>query len=352
MDFLNVVLLGNSIHRWLIALFVIIAIFLFFMLIKRKWLKRIEKMIADKRGDFDDFLEEQLNQTRLIIVFILAVYIGSLLLQLPDVVSDFLHTVTIVAFIIQAAFWGMGLIDYLIARKIKNDQQDEEETMTTMSAIKLIAKIALWSIVTLLILENVTGLEMSSLIATLGVSSVAVALAVQNILSDLFSSVSIALDKPFVIGDFISVDQFSGTVEDIGLKSTRLRSISGEQLVISNSDLLSSRIQNFQRLDRRRVVFRLGVTYQTAPDQLAAIPQYVQEIVEAYENVTFDRVHFVDFGDSALNYECVYFVEVPDFSESMDIRHAINLAIFEKFYAEGIEFAYPTQTIFVEKEQS
>jgi small-conductance mechanosensitive channel len=184
------------------------------------------------------------------------------------------------------------------------------------------------------------------------VGSVAIALAVQNILGDLFSSVSIAFDKPFVIGDFISVDQFSGTVEDVGLKSTRLRSISGEQLVISNSDLLSSRIQNYQRLDRRRVVFRLGVIYQTAPEKLAAIPQYVQEIIESNENVTFERVHFVDFGDSALNYECVYFVEVPDFSESMDIRHDINLAIFNKFYEEEIEFAYPTQTIFLEKEQA
>ena len=184
-----------------------------------------------------------------------------------------------------------------------------------------------------------------------GVSSVAVALAVQNILGDLFSSVSIALDKPFVIGDLISVGEFSGTVEDIGLKSTRLRSLSGEQLVISNSDLLSSRIQNYQRLDRRRVVFNLGVTYQTAPEKLAAIPQFVQTIVESNENATFDRVHFVDFGDSALNYECVYFVDVPDYRENMDIRHTINLAIFEKFYTEGIEFAYPTQTIYLEKDQ-
>jgi small-conductance mechanosensitive channel len=352
MSFTKFVIFDNSIQTWIIALSVTLAIFIFFLLIKRKLLRRLERIVSETKTDFDDFLGKQLNQTRLIIIFFIAVYIGSLLLKLPESISNFLKTFIIVVLILQAAFWGMGLIDYLIARRIKSEQQDEESTMTTMRAISLIAKIALWSIVVLLVLENVTGLEMSSLLATLGVGSVAIALAVQNILGDLFSSVSIAFDKPFVIGDFISVDQFSGTVEDVGLKSTRLRSISGEQLVISNSDLLSSRIQNYQRLDRRRVVFRLGVIYQTAPEKLAAIPQYVQEIIESNENVTFERVHFVDFGDSALNYECVYFVEVPDFSESMDIRHDINLAIFNKFYEEEIEFAYPTQTIFLEKEQA
>jgi len=155
-----------------------------------------------------------------------------------------------------------------------------------------------------------------------------------------------------VLGDFITIGQFSGTVEDIGLKSTRLRSISGEQLVISNSDLLSSRIQNFQRLDRRRVVFNLGVIYQTPPQKLAAIPDMIRDIIASYEHVSFDRVHFKDFADSSLNYECVYYVDVPGYMEYMDLRHAINLAIYEKFYAEGIEFAYPTQTVFLEREQA
>lgn len=348
MKFLEQVFLNNSIQDWLIALAMVSFIFLGFGILKRLLIKRLDRLIEETRNDFDDFLEHQLHQTRMIFVFFLAIYLGSLVLTIPDSVSKFLHTLTIVVLILQAAFWGIGLIDYLIQRRIKSDPEEEQVTATTMRAFSLVAKIALWSIVVLLILENVTGIEMSSLIATLGVSSVAVALAVQNILGDLFSSISIAMDKPFVIGDFIVVGEFSGTVEDIGLKSTRLRSISGEQLVFSNSDLLSSRIQNYRRLERRRIVIIIGVTYQTQPEKLIAIPNMMEEIITSVENVTFDRAHFKDFGSSSLNFECVYYVEQPDFLVHMDVRQEINLAIFQRFTEEGIEFAYPTQTIFLE----
>jgi len=192
---------------------------------------------------------------------------------------------------------------------------------------------------------NITGL-----VAGLGIGGIAVALAVQNILGDLLASLSIVLDKPFVIGDSIVVDSFSGTVEHIGLKTTRIRSISGEQLVFSNNDLLKSRIQNYKRMQERRVVFGFGVTYQTPLEKLPLINRIIREIIAAQPNSRFERVHFKEYGDSALNYEVVYFVMTPEYGIFMDVQETINLEIFRRFQEEGIEFAYPTRTVLIQKE--
>jgi len=169
------------------------------------------------------------------------------------------------------------------------------------------------------------------------------------VLGDLFASISIVLDKPFVIGDFIIVGDMLGTVEHIGIKTTRVRSLFGEQLIFSNNDLLNSRIRNYKRMDERRIVFSIGVVYQTPYEKLSAIPGMVREIVEAQEQTRFDRAHFSKFGDFALIYEIVYYVKIPDYNAYMDIQEAINLEIYRKFQEQGIEFAYPTQTVFVAK---
>jgi small-conductance mechanosensitive channel len=211
-----------------------------------------------------------------------------------------------------------------------------------------VVKVVLWAAVVLIALDNL-GVHITTLVAGLGVGGIAVALAVQNILGDLFSSVTIILDKPFVIGDFIIVGDFLGSVEHIGLKTTRVRSLSGEQLVFANSDLLKSRIRNFKQMTERRIVFAFGVIYQTAADKLAAIPGLVREIVEAQPQARFDRAHFKAFGGSSLDFEVVYWVTNPDYNLYMDIQQAINLGLFRRFAAEGIEFAYPTQTLYVEK---
>ncbi|MGA9537034.1 MAG: mechanosensitive ion channel family protein, partial [Desulfobacterales bacterium] len=178
-------------------------------------------------------------------------------------------------------------------------------------------------------------------------SGIAVALAVQNILSDLFASLSIVLDKPFVIDDFIIVDNYMGTVEHIGLKTTRLRSLSGEYLVFSNNDLLKSRIRNYTRMLERRVVFSIGVTYQTPLEKLKQVPATIRKIIESQEAVRFDRAHFQGYGDFALKFEVVYYVLNPDYNRYMDIQQSINLAIFESFEKEGIDFAYPTQQLYI-----
>jgi small-conductance mechanosensitive channel len=174
-----------------------------------------------------------------------------------------------------------------------------------------------------------------------------VALAAQNILGDLFASLSIVLDKPFVMGDFIIVGSQMGTVEKVGLKTTRVRALSGEQLIFANTDLLQSRIQNFKRMQERRVVFTIGVLYETPREKLAEIPRIIREIVESQDGTRFDRSHFKEFGDFSLNFETVYYVQVPDYNVYMDVQQAINLAMFERLAAEGIEFAYPTQKLYV-----
>ena len=164
------------------------------------------------------------------------------------------------------------------------------------------------------------------------------------------ASFSIVLDRPFVIGDFIIVDDYLGTVEHIGLKTTRVRSLSGEQLVFSNADLLRGRVRNYKRMYERRVVFSIGVVYQTPYEKLKQIPTLIQEIIEAQEHVHFDRAHFRQYGPYSLDFEIVYWVKNPDYNVYMNIQQAINLAIFQRFEKEQIEFAYPTQSLYISRQ--
>ncbi len=195
-------------------------------------------------------------------------------------------------------------------------------------------------------LDNL-GFNITTLIASLGIGGIAVTLALQNILGDLFASLSIVLDKPFAVGDFVTVDELAGTVEFIGLKTTRLRSLSGEQIVCANGDLLKSRIRNYKRMQERRVLFELGLLYQSTPAQLEAVPGLVRAAVEAQPDTRFERAHFKGFGASSLDFEVVYHVTVPDYARYMDVQQGINLALVRAFAGAGIGFAYPSRTVFL-----
>ncbi|MBW1761333.1 MAG: mechanosensitive ion channel family protein, partial [Deltaproteobacteria bacterium] len=280
-------------------------------------------------------------------LFIVSTFAGSIWLSLPDEVRSVFWKVTIVATIIQTGIWISTALQIWL-ENYRKDETDGANRMT-MNALSFLGRIALWALVLLLILDNL-GVDVTALVAGLGIGGIAIALAVQNVLSDLFASLSIVLDKPFIPGDFVVVGDMAGSVEHIGIKTTRIRSISGEQLIFSNADLLGSRIRNFGRMRERRVVFSLGVTYQTPADKLEGIPGMIRESIEAQDQVRFDRSHFASYGDSALNFETVYYVGSSDYATHMDILQAVNLAIYRKFASEGIEFAYPTQTLFVEKE--
>jgi small-conductance mechanosensitive channel len=196
----------------------------------------------------------------------------------------------------------------------------------------------------LLALDNL-GVQIRPLLTGLGIGGVAVALAVQSVLGDVLASMSIALDKPFGIGDSLTLDDIQGTVEHIGVKSTRLRSVSGEQIILSNADVLKSRVRNFGRMRERRSAFRLNVTYDTPPDKLRAIPPAVRAVIEAQPNTRFDRCHFLAFGEWALQFEVVYFVTVSDYKTYADLQQTINLAILERFAALGVEIAFATHSL-------
>lgn len=349
MDRLQQLFFGNSLQDWAIALLILLLVALGFEILKRLILRRIDRTPELKAKGLDRLINNLLSGTRSYFVFLIALYLATLTIDLPESVNPMIKTLVIVITILQCGFWGSTVIDFLIERRIQARPGEEGDTATVMGAVKLVAKIALWTIVILLILENLTGIEIGALLATLGVGGIAIALAVQGILGDLFASVSISLDKPFVIGDTIGLDNLTGEVEKIGLKSTRIRSVSGEQIVVSNSDLLSSRLKNFQRMERRQVLFTLGINYGTPQEKLALIPDLMRSIIETYENTSFVRAVFQSYGESALIFEIMYFMETADIPLFKETHHAINMEIYRRFEAEGIEISTPSQTIFLEQ---
>lgn len=232
----------------------------------------------------------------------------------------------------------------------QEDLAEHGSRQTTMRMILFFGRLFVFTIGTLVVIDNFPGVEITALVASLGIGGIAVALALQNILSDIFASLTITLDKPFVLGDFIIVGDHLGAVENIGLKTTRIRSLSGEQLVFSNNDLLTSRIRNFKRMEERRVAFAIQVTYDTPVEKLKNVPPKIKEIIEALEHTRFDRAHFKAHGSHSLDFEIVYYIQGPDYNRYMDRQQAINLGIHEFFLAEGIEFAFPTQTLYLKNE--
>lgn len=337
----------NEVWQWLLAVGILLFSGAVLQIAMRVILARLRRFADRTPRRLDNLIVELLEKTKLLFVLVVALYAGSLALSLPELAEAALRTLLILALLFQAGYWANALVTFWIAQTVKRKLEEDAAAATSMSALGFIAKIAIWAVVVLLALDNL-GINITALIAGLGIGGIAIALAVQNILGDLFASLSIVIDKPFVIGDFIIVGEQLGTIERIGLKTTRIRSLSGEQIVFSNSDLLSSRIRNYKRMYERRVVFTVGVTYQTPVDVVERIPGMIGRIVEGTPNVRLDRSHFREFGPSSLVFEIVYHVMAPDYNTYMDAQQSVNLGIMYAFQAEGIEFAYPTQTLFVQ----
>ena len=348
MGIFDTTIYGNSLRLWALALVAAVALTFLLRIIQRLIQLRIDRFAKRTGTGIDDFAADLLRRTKWWFLALESAYAASILLSLPDSADQFMRTLAVLVLLLQAGFWGVGLLDYVIRTRLEHEQAEHDAVgTTTVSALGYVARVALWVIVLLLILQN-AGVQVTALVASLGVGGVAVALALQNILGDLFASLAMVLDKPFVLGDFIIVGDFMGTVEKIGLKPTRIRSLSGEQIVFSNSDLLNSRVRNYKRMFERRVVFGFGVVYDTPPDTLAQIGGWMREIIESQEKTRFDRAHFSAFGASSLDFEVVYFVLDSDYTVYMDIQQAINLALFKRLSDAGVEFAYPTQTILLQ----
>ncbi|HET6567422.1 MAG TPA: mechanosensitive ion channel family protein [Rhodothermales bacterium] len=350
-DYLDYNLAGATLQTWLLLLAAWLIISVVLLLIHRVLSSRAKAFAGRTANHLDDVLTSLINQTRAYFLVGLALMLATVLLLAgaeTATASARIGHVVFIVFLVQVIIWGNGLINVYVERYRQAKLATDPAAVTTMNAVGFLARLLLWVVVFLLALDNL-GVNITALVAGLGIGGIAVALAVQNILADLFASLSIVLDKPFAIGDFLIIDTYMGSVEHVGLKTTRLRSLSGEELVFANSDLLKSRIRNYKRMYERRIVFQFGVTYQTRLEQLKAIPVMVRDFVEQQPMVRFDRAHFQGFGDSALNFEVVYYMLAPEYNLYMDTQQAINLAIFERFEQDGIEFAYPTQTLFVEK---
>lgn len=331
----------------LLALLLVCLTFVFLLSLQRLLKSYLGAWAARTRSDLDDLAVDLIASISTFVLLIIAIYAGTLVLPLPPQWTLVVRTFAAMAFVLQLGTCGNRIIAYGIRRLVERHSQEEDSGLVNAAgAISFLARVALWSLVALLILGTLS-INITALVAGLGVGGVAIALAVQNILGDLFASLSILLDKPFAVGHFIVVDNLAGTVEHVGIKSTRIRSLSGEQIVLSNGDLLKCRIHNYKRLFERRILFTFGVTYNTPYEKLLTVPALVRRIIEEIPKTRFDRAHFKEFGDSALNFEVVYFVLDPDYNLYMDIQQQVNLAMVKRFAQGNIDFAFPTRTLYL-----
>lgn len=347
-QWLDIPLAGGRLGQWLLAAAVFLLFFAAFALVRRLVVRRIAVLAARTETDLDDLVISILRRTRRWLLVLPAAYLGSQALALPVEISRGLRAGAILSIVVQVALWSLVAIDSWVDRTRRRRAAVDATSVALLGVLGFVGKLLLWTIVLLVALDNL-GVDITALVTGLGVGGIAVALAVQNILGDLLASLSIVLDKPFVVGDAITVGEFTGVVEHVGLKTTRLRSVNGEQIVFPNGDLLQSRIRNWGRLAERRVILVFGVVYTTPPDVLEAIPGIAREAIEAQEQVRFDRAHFKAFGASSLDFEVVYWVLSPDYAVFMSCQQAVNLALLRRFEAAGIGFAYPTQTLYLER---
>lgn len=339
--------LGNSAETWLWALGAAIVLAFVFNFILKKFVRSFAGFAEKTETDLDDLVSALVEKTSIVLIIIFSVYVVTLFLDLTQQIREFRESVVVICLLVQVGFWAGGFIDYYVAKKLADVGAGAGASITHIKSLGFLAKAILWVVLIILTIDNL-GFDPTTIIAGLGVGGIAVALALQNVLGDLIASLSIILDKPFAVGDFIVIDDMSGDVEHIGLKTTRLRSLSGEQLVLSNNDLLQSRIKNYKRMDTRRILFSLGVVYETSYDALVRIPGLIKEIIDAEPKARFSRAHFSSYGDFALNYDIVYFVLTPLFDDYMETQQNVNLKIFKRFSEEGIEFAYPTRKVFLD----
>jgi len=346
-DFLQITFYGNRMADYLSCLLIFFAGIIIILLIKSLILRRLRTWSEKTDTTIDDFLVKIFEKKLIPVLYFGAFYLSTKLLTL----SRFADKVVTIAGIVFLSILGIrflvALLNYSIESYwIKNEV--DENRRKSLKGIITVTKFIVWGIGITFLLDNL-GFEISTVIAGLGIGGIAIALAAQTVLGDLFSYFTIFFDRPFEIGDFIIIGDFRGTVEYIGIKTTRIRSLDGEQIVISNTDLTNSRVRNYKRMNTRRVNFKLGVTYQTTLEQLKDIPGIITEIIKGIDETVFDRAHFSSYGDFSLNLDVVYYVQDRDYAKYMNIQQEINFRIMEEFNKHNIEFAYPTQTLFVEK---
>jgi small-conductance mechanosensitive channel len=331
---------------WLFALGIAVAVQAAFVLVRRVLVRRLGRVAARTATEWDDFVVDLARRTRSLLVALPALFLGSLHLELPREATGLLKGAAALAVLVQVGLWGSLAIDFWVGRARAKRLAENAGTATLLGVARFAGQAALWTLLLVLALDNF-GVNVTALVAGLGIGGVAIALALQNILGDLLASLSIVLDKPFVVGDAITVGDFSGKVEHIGLKTTRLRSLSGEEVVLPNGELLKSRIHNWRRMSERRMVLSFGVVYDTPLDKLRAMPEAVRAVIEGVEGVRFDRVHLVRLGSSSIDFDAAYWVQSPEIAASLDGQQQVLLGVLAALAERGVRLAYPTQTVIV-----
>ncbi len=344
-DFWSTTFLANTTQAWITAIMMLLTGFLGIWIFKRIIIYQLKKLSGRTESTIDDFLVTIIEKSVVPLCYVAAFYFSLNALIFPAAINRAIHAIFLFAF----TFFLLGIVTAVVRQLLFafiQKQGDHETKEKQAKGLLIIINIMIWVLGIVFLIDNL-GYDVTTLITGLGIGGIAIALAAQTILGDLFSYFIIFFDRPFEIGDFIIVDDKMGTVEHVGIKTTRLRTLGGDQLVCSNTYLTNARVHNYKRMEQRRVVFQLGVVYQTSAEQLKKIPEIVRRIILSKEKVRFDRAHFSGFGSSSLDFEFVYYVESSDYNFYMDRQQEIYLEIFSAFERENIEFAYPTQSVFV-----
>jgi len=346
-DILQLTFFQNTVLDYLTAFSIFLAGIFIVRIFKGIILRRLKTWTAKTAVTIDDFLIHNLEMGVVPILYYGAFYFGVRSLTLSASVIKAINVLGAVLLTFFGIRFLVAIIDYSLQEYLLK-KEDGASDEPTLKALRPVIKVLIWGFGVIFLLDNL-GFEISTVVAGLGIGGVAVALAAQAVLADTFSYFAIMFDRPFEIGDFIIVGDYMGTVEHVGIKTTRIRSLGGEQLVFSNTDLTNSRVRNYKRMEKRRVLFNIGVTYQTSHEKLKEIPTVIRDIIENISDTVFDRAHFSSYGDFSLVFEVAYYVASGDYKKYRDIQQEINLKIKEEFEKRGIEFAYPTQTVYLNK---
>ncbi len=345
-EFLAHIIGNDYMSEYMVALGVFLSAAIILRIFKFVVLKKLKAISEMTHTDFDDLLVKIVENVPWQLYLFISFYLGMQFIQIPGLLQTILYYILVLAIAYYAIRAVQEMIDYG-AEKIAEAREKEGEEIDT-SVLELLSKLlkgAVWGIAIILLLSNL-GYDISALIAGLGIGGIAIAFALQNVLVDIFASFSIHFDKPFKVGDYIVLGADSGIVQKVGMKSTRIRTLQGQELVVSNKELTETRIHNYKKMEKRRIVFGFGVTYETHTEKLKKIPGMIREIIARVEGVKLDRVHFKEFADFSLNFEVVYYLDSRDYGKYMDAQQEINFAIREKFEEEDIEMAYPTQKVY------
>jgi len=340
---------GNSVKTYLIACGAFLGALLLLRLLRWAVLSRLQAWAKRTETLVDDFLVGLLKHLGPLFYLLIAIYLSSGILTLPSGLERAIQIFFVVVLTFKAVRVLQEVSGFFLKRWADRAQPEDPTSAVVVENLSKVVRVFLWVAGVIFILDNL-GINVTSIIAGLGIGGIAVALAAQAVLGDAFSAFAIFMDKPFRVGDFVIVGDLLGTVEHIGFKTTRVRSVWGEEVGFSNTDLTNSRIKNYKQMQLRRIIFKFGVTYQTPLTKLKQIPKLVEAIIKEIEGVEFMRAHFKAFGDYSLDFEALYTVLSPDYNRYMDVQQQINFRLAEEFQKLGVEFAYPTQTLFVSKQ--